>query len=90
MLAYNFVTNIILWRPQYEGKCQPKMIGPCDRTFGTKVIIVCDSSFRKLFSIVYCLLLLELSEAVNNYLLKPIYEQHKFKLMGQCIYFKKV
>ena len=42
----------------HAGKYQPKMIRPCDWTFETKVIIVCDSFFRKPISIVHCLSLL--------------------------------
>ena len=34
------------------------MIRPCDSAFETKVIIVCDSFFRKPIALVYCLSLL--------------------------------
>ena len=40
--------------PTEWGKYQPKMIELCDWAFETKVIIVCDSFFRKPISIVYC------------------------------------
>ena len=42
------------------------MIRLCNWTFETKVIVVCDSLYRKPISIVYCISLL------NNHLLKPV------------------
>ena len=41
--------------PYGRGKYQPKMIGLCDWTLETRVIIVYDSFFRKPISIVHCL-----------------------------------
>ena len=54
----NMNISVINQCSNLRGKYQPKMIRPCDWTFETKVIIVCDSFFRKPISIVHCLSLL--------------------------------
>ena len=55
---YGFYADRPMKFQKIAGKYQPKMIRPCDWPFETKVIIVCDSLFRKPFSIAYCLSLL--------------------------------
>ena len=54
VLSFVASENQLLCSTHSWGKYLPKMIRPCDWIFETKVIIVCDSFFRKLFSIVYC------------------------------------